>query len=346
MLSRIEIAASPFDAGLQLGRFGAAATHAHLVQSPAWRKLMTWRGSEAVRTMQKLARDHFPGIWQELEGLASGLALPFEDTFIWNCRGDLWAMAPEGCTTVALPDPGRRRIVHNEDGNPALRGHCAIGSFRIGDGPGFASFVYPASLPGHTFAVTNGGLAITVNNIRFLHVEPGVPRMILARALLDHASIDTATDLLARTPRAGGFHLTLADRHAERIASVEFGHHACSVETLKLPSVHANHAIHSATRDLPQIITGSSGFRQCRGNLLIATADAESGPIDPIAIATDQHNARFPIWRNDPSDDDNENTLACADIMIRTNCIRWRVRDCIDGADAIELEDGRFVRSD
>lgn len=346
MLSRIEIAASPFDAGLQLGQFGAAATHAYLVSSPAWQKLMTWRGSETVQTMQRFARDHFPDIWRELEGLASGLELPLEDTFIWNCRGDLWAMAPEGCTTIAVPDADKRRIVHNEDGNPALRGHCAIGSFRIGTGAGFASFVYPASLPGHTFGVTNSGLAITVNNIRFLHVEPGVPRMILARALLDNGRIDTATEMLARTPRAGGFHLTLAERHGDRIVSVEFGHHACSVETVQAPSVHANHAIHSATRDLPQVITGSSGFRQCRGNLLLAAATAESTPIDPIAIATDRHDSRFPIWRDDPRDDDNENTLACADIMISAESVRWRVRSRIDGADPIELEDGRFVRSD
>ena len=46
----------------------------------------------------------------------------------------------------------------------------------------------PASLPGHTFAVTNGGLAVTVNNLRQREVVAGVPRMVLTRAILEYSN--------------------------------------------------------------------------------------------------------------------------------------------------------------
>src|SRR3546814_9080312 len=58
--------------------------------------------------------------------------------------------------------PDGPRITHNEDGDPGFAGHCGIGLFSPDNGPRFASFVYPASIPGHTFAVTQAGLAMTV----------------------------------------------------------------------------------------------------------------------------------------------------------------------------------------
>src|SRR3546814_14601750 len=69
------------------------------------------------------------------------------DLFLWNCRGDLWSMSPDGCTTVQLPMPDGPRITHNEDGDPGFAGHCGIGLFSPDNGPRFASFVYPASIP-------------------------------------------------------------------------------------------------------------------------------------------------------------------------------------------------------
>src|SRR3546814_8791539 len=105
------------------------------------------------------------------------------DLFLWNCRGDLWSMSPDGCTTVQLRMPDGPRITHNEDGDPGFAGHCGIGLFSPDNGPRFASFVYPASIPGHTFAVTQAGLAMTGNNLRLRKVAVGRPTMVLTSDL-------------------------------------------------------------------------------------------------------------------------------------------------------------------
>ena len=339
-LSLLKVTGRPFDAGQALGCFGADAVRRYLLPTQAWATVMSWKRSERVATMAALVHEHFPGIWAELQGLASGLGLPFEDVFLWNCRGDVWAMSPDGCTTVQLPGDGARRMVHNEDGLPAFAGHCAIAECGIEGSPRFSAFVYPGSIAGHTFAATDAGLAMTVNNLRELHVGAGVPRMVLARAVLDSASLSSATDLLRSHPRAGGFHLTLAHRDSPDLLSVEFSSEACSVRTVTRPSLHANHATHSSLRDLPQIITGSSGHRQTRGDALIEEAAATGREIDPLELLGDKGNPQFPIFRDDIADTDDENTLATADFVIRSTHIDWQVYEHPRNPPRFRMTDG------
>lgn len=332
-LAFVEISGTPFEAGQQLGRFGAAAVHQHLLQTEAWQSVMRWRGSDMAAAMATLVRERFPRIWAELQGLADGLQQPFDDVFLWNCRGDVWAATNDGCTTVQIPGAQYRQIAHNEDGDPGFAGHCALAQCRIEDRPGFAAFVYPGSLPGHTFAVTDAGLAMTVNNLRLRNVATevatevaaGVPRMVLTRAVLDSVTIDDALTLLNESPRAGGFHLTLGQCGHAALLSIEFGAHGCSVREITTPSLHANHAIHPLMHDAPQIITGSSGHRQARGDALLAHARAGGQAIDPLVILADQGDAALPIYRADPHDPDNENTLATAHITILPAHIEWAV---------------------
>src|SRR3546814_20188733 len=120
-------------------------------------------------------------------------------------------MAPDGCTTVLLPaaqpEQPRPVLAHNEDGHAGLRRGCALAQVSPEDGKAFTAFVYPASLPGHNFAVTETGLVQTVNNIRSQGAGDGLPRMILARAVRACASITVAVNLLAGEPPPGPFHL-------------------------------------------------------------------------------------------------------------------------------------------
>ncbi|HWL29842.1 MAG TPA: C45 family peptidase [Burkholderiaceae bacterium] len=337
MLSLIELSGSPFDVGRTLGRFGAEAAHAYLVHSSPWANVMAWRDTDAAAALKAMVTQHFPAIWQELEGLAEGLELPSEEVFLWNCRGDLWAMAPDGCTTVQWPTPAGPRITHNEDGDPGFAGYCGLGLFAPDDGPRFASFVYPASIPGHTFAVNEHGLAMTVNNLRSRQVSAGVPRMVLTRALINQPNMTAAENLLRTLPRAGGFHLSLAQAGHTDLLSIEFNAHAASVRIIRTPSLHANHAIHGDMSDFPQIITQSSLHRQRRGDALLQTLSAEQTLHDagnpqpetsdgaPLHILADQANRAYPIFRDAPDDSDAENTLATADIHIGAQETSWEV---------------------
>lgn len=328
-LGFIEIAGSPYDIGLQLGRFGREIVHRHLVVGHAWASVMAFREDPRVAAMRRLVETRFPAYWAELQGLALGLDLPFDDVFLWNCRGDVWAFAPDGCTTVQIP--GQEVVLaHNEDGDPGFRGHCALAHIRPEGGTAFTSFVYPASIPGHTFAATEAGLIQAVNNIRSRGVGVGLPRMVLGRALYDCRTLDAAVHLLKTAERAGAFHMTLAQQGDPRLLSIEYTHTTCSVAIIDRPQCHANHLIHENTREEQQVITGSSHSRQQRGEVLLANT---VGPLpDPLDILWDKSVSSLPIYRSQSDDPDHENTLATTVFRIGAQSIAWKVYD--HGGDA------------
>jgi hypothetical protein len=325
-LAFIEIAGSPYEAGVCLGRHGAEIVNGYLVKTHAWASVMALRDDPRVAKAKALVEQRFPRYWLELAGLAKGLGLSFDDVFAWNCRGDLWAMAPDGCTTVQFPGPAPV-LGHNEDGDPRLREHCALAAIRSDGGKAFTAFVYPGSLPGHTFAATESGIVQTVNNIRSRQTGGGVPRMVLTRAVLDCSGIDEAAGMIGGSDRAGAFHLTLAQAGDPRLVSVEFTHTSCSTVTVERPQCHANHLIHTATASEQQIVTASSRARQERGNEIIANLGPHDR--DPQPLLRDRAHPLLPIHREQPDDPDNENTLATAVFEIGADRVVWRVYDGI-----------------
>lgn len=323
-LSFIEIAGTPYEVGVQLGRHSVDIVNSYLVRTYAWASVMMFRQDPRMLAAKALVEVRFPRYWQELLGLAAGLGLPFDEVFAWNCRGDLWAMAPDGCTTVQRP--GQRPVLaHNEDGHAGLRSRCAIALIRSAGGKAFSSFVYPASLPGHSFAVTEAGLVQTVNNIRSLQGGHGLPRMILTRSVLDCDAIDEAVRLLSGAARAGAFHVSLAQSGDSRLVSVEFTHTDCSLATITQPQCHANHLIHPRRCVEEQVITDSSWARQARANEIIANLDSDD--IDPLKILWDRAKPALPVYRDQPDDPDGENTLATAVFEIASDKVAWRVYD-------------------
>ncbi|MCD8504465.1 MAG: C45 family peptidase [Burkholderiaceae bacterium] len=290
MLNYLDLSGTHHEVGAALGRFGAKALHHYAQISPGWKHIMRFRQHPMVQSMQELVREHHPQYWAELQGMAQGLEMPFEDVFVWNCRGDLWAWGPDGCTTVQQPG-AQTLLAHNEDGDPLFAGHCGIAHIQAGLDIAFTAFVYPGSIPGHTFGANAKGLCMTVNNLRTLHAKPGVPRMIVTRQLISLPTIASATLYLRSIDPAGGFHVTLGQAGTDTLTSIEFTNRHTSIINVSEPAGHANHMIHSAMRHQPQIITGSSGFRQARlEQILNAQPSAE-----PLKILFDTDNSEFPI---------------------------------------------------
>lgn len=324
-LSSIDLSGNPYDVGVALGRFGAESVRSRLVPSRFWSEIVVpARKSARISAMKALVLDAFPAIYDEILGISDAVSLPFDDVFAWNCRGDLSARTPDGCTTVQLPGPVNL-VAHNEDGLPGFDGHCALATVRPDHGPWFTAFVYPGSIAGHTFAVTGAGLVVTVNNIRSVSREPGIPRMVLTRALLSCGSIDAAVALLRGAPRAGAFHVTLAQSGDSRIVSVEFDAEDVSALEIEVASVHANHLVHDEMGTHAQHVTASSASRQKRGAALVAAAHGEADRVARTVLFDDAGD--LPIHRREPHDPDDENTLATALFAVSADRVDWTVYD-------------------
>lgn len=317
MLAFLELKEDYFKNGEKMGRFGAAAFHHFMQESVAWQALLKWLTSAELQQMATLIEQYYPSYWQELSGLAKGLEVEFEKVLLWNCRGDLWALTPDGCTTVQIPTENFT-LAHNEDGDPLFNDHCALAHVCT-ESEEFVSFLYPGSIPGHTFALNQHGLALSVNNLRLQNKGVGIPRMVLTRATMSARNATEVMTILNKYHRAGGFHLTTAHIGDRQMHSIEFNPYHCSIKALQLANIHANHMIHETMREYPQLITGSSAFRQIVGEQLLAQG------IAPLSILASQDNLNYPIYRDSLEDSDNENTLATVCFIANGKDWDWTV---------------------
>ncbi|MEF3045850.1 C45 family peptidase [Pseudotabrizicola sp. L79] len=316
-LTRLDLKGEPFAIGLGLGLVGRSAVQRLLLSHPLWAEVNSATHAKAVARMAETTQVRFHWIWAEIEGLAQGLGLPPLQVFAWNCRGDLLAMAPDGCTTVMQPGP-TITLAHNEDGFPFFRGQCFLADLDPDGQPGLTSFAYPGSIVGHTFAMTHAGLVQTVNNIRLVGVAPEIPRMVLGRAVLACETLDQAVHLLQTSGPSGGFHFGLAQAGDDRLLSVEFGKGGVSVHRVTAPMAHANHALH-LSQGQGQIITQSSADRQLRADDLLHSGH------DPLSILRDAAGPGLPIRRDAQDDPDEENTIATLLAQIGADGVRWAV---------------------
>ncbi|MDR8729274.1 C45 family autoproteolytic acyltransferase/hydolase [Burkholderia pseudomultivorans] len=319
------IAGAPFDIGVRLGELARPVFDAYMQQSSAWQAVSRWRGHPFVAALREAALAAYPDLVAELDGIAAGIGWPADDIFLWNCRGELIHNAPDGCTTLAARDAdGTCWIAHNEDGDPFLRERCLLVEVRPHGKPGFISFYYPGSLPGHTFAANYAGIAQAINNLRIRTPAAGVPRMILARAVLDATSLDAALDVLRTHERASGFHHTLGATGDARLLSVEASVARCSIVDVARLAGHANHLVHPGSEAEAQIVTQSSADRQRRVDALTPGLDT----IDEAALRRvlgDRAPEGLPIYRDDPADPDDENTLATAAFAIHAAAIDFTI---------------------
>jgi hypothetical protein len=215
-------------------------------------------------------------------------------------------------------------IGHNEDDQPELDDRCLIARIEPDDAPGFVSFYSPGLLPGHTFAVNDAGLVQTINHIRPFDQRPGIPRHLIARAVMAQSSLDDALKLLRRDDRASGFHHNLGMAGDQRLLSVEAPASGCSVAVVaNKPRVHTNHLLDESLLSNGQEIAASSRDRLQRSIALIE--DGALADRNPLTILQDAGGDGLPIHRKGGHPGDSGYTLATAVFEIHRAKVDWRV---------------------
>jgi len=326
----VAAAGSPRAIGHGLGRAGRAAFHRHILPSRAFAACAAFVGSDRLAALEAAMRAHHPAVAAEMEGLAEGLALPFDEVFAWQCRGDLpgvlWPASPdagaEGCTTVAWRDrAGGGRLGHNEDGDPALADSVFLARIEPADAPPFTAFCYPGSLPGHAFAWTDAGLIMTINNIRAASPGRGVPRIVRCRAALAARSLTAARLTLTAAPAAGAFHHLLA-APGDGLLGLEVGPDGAHADPGGRAFAHANHALWGGA--VEQVVTASSAARQARADALVRHWPAVPTEADLEGVLDDATDVAFPIARRDPADPDGEITLGRLVVHVTADALTIR----------------------
>lgn len=186
-------------------------------------------------------RREAPELVEEVEGIAEGAELPFEDVFRLSCSQEMNAWqgcmkqkavntVTDECTTMAARRNGSSLVAWNMDWWARWQPYMVLLHGKPDDGARFLSFAMAGSVgrPG-----LSEGVSVSANYLPYRAAPEyraggeqwagaGIPYSFMARILLQQESTQNALDLLDRTKRMACLNYTIGDT----------GGDICCVETM------------------------------------------------------------------------------------------------------------------
>jgi len=217
------------------------------------------------------SRAVYPQYIDELAGIAEGAGLPFEELFLEMCE-ELWEPAAwrdavpdsaqpqadvrsglpleRGCTDLlargrATAD-GSTLVAHTNDLSPEVENALVILKVQAGDEPEFLGVSVGGV--GYSAGFNAAGISMTGNQVACNDIRPGVPRLLIVRALLAARRLEEAMNACLLPQRASNYNNVIADVYGEAY-SMEGS--ATDCEPLYIEGdllAHANHYISPAMR--------------------------------------------------------------------------------------------------
>lgn len=228
-LPLFEVQGSHEHVGSTLG----AAWKARIVRAAKRASNSLWddRGLNAARVGElfaphlAVAQERVPHLVAELRARAVAAGVSFEIMSYLSAGGLPGQTAAGGCTSVGVKGPdGTFLVGHSEDMVDPVIDELVLLRQSVPEGDHgtaskFLSLCYVHTLPGCAAAVNDHGLAVLFDWLPDPEPGPGLTVDYVARALLDHATIDSALSFIESTPRHGGGNILLAQ--GERLVNIE-----------------------------------------------------------------------------------------------------------------------------
>lgn len=285
----IEICGSHHEMGRQIGEAARAqvqnsAANARILIDAAYNSLeLTWEGAKIqARKYLPFAEERYPQYVTELRGIAEGANVPFDDIMVLNAMEAVTmdALHLTRCTSMAVNDErtadGHVLAAHNEDWIPEDENDVVIISAKPDKEPPFLAMTYGGLLPNVGFNAY--GIAQLIDSVYPGDSRIGIPRLVVARAVLASRRISGAIGRALVPHRAAGYNHLLVHESGE-IYSIEVS--ARKFEILYANDgymVHTNHYIDPQMRQIekdPEELL-SSRVRYFRASRLIRQNEKHS----------------------------------------------------------------------
>ncbi|MGD9495293.1 MAG: C45 family autoproteolytic acyltransferase/hydrolase [Armatimonadota bacterium] len=187
-------------------------------------------GRQAALEALPCVRREAPELVEEVEGIAEGAGLPFEEVFRLSCSQEMnsWqgcmrrqamGTVPSGCTSIAVAHAEGSLVAWNMDWWVAWQPYLVLLHGHPDDGPSFLSFAIAGSVgrPGlseHVSVAANflpyrADPSVEAGSATW--AGPGVPYSFISRMLLAQRSTADALKLLRRVRRMACLNYTLGD---------------------------------------------------------------------------------------------------------------------------------------
>ena len=204
------------------------------------------------------SRAVYPQYVDELEGIAEGAGVSFKEIFLSMCE-ELWETAawrdrvlrsPRGCTDMAARGPatldGSTLIAHTNDLLPSAEENLVILKIQTGDEPEFLGV--SSGGVGVSAGFNAAGISLTGNQLDNNDIRPGVPRLLVVRAILAAKRLGEAMDSCLLPQRTSSYNNVIADAQGE-VYAMEGS--ATDCEPLYIEEnilAHTNHYLSPAMR--------------------------------------------------------------------------------------------------
>ncbi len=295
---------------------------------------LTWEGAQIQsRKYLPFAEERYPQYVDEMRGIAEGANVPFDDVVALNAMEAVTmdALHLTRCTSFAVNEQraadGHVLAAHNEDWVPEDENDVYVVSAKPKEEPPFLAMTYGGLLPNVGFNAY--GIAQLIDSVYPNDSRIGIPRLVVARAVLSSRRISGAIGRMLVSRRAAGYNHLLVHESGE-MYSVEVS--AKRFDILHGTDgymVHTNHYLSPTMKEIekdPEELI-SSRVRYFRANRLLRENSTHT--IKTLqAIQKDHVNLPNSICNHnivgvDPMDRESTISALVIDLTAREMHIAW-----------------------
>ena len=232
------------------------------------------------------AQNHFPNYVDELQGIADGSGISFQDIIIGNIAIEILFLFKElsgnkkysfppsyGCSSTAYSKNGKSYLTHNEDLFTSFLSYVYLLKIKVSGKPEILTLSYPGLLPGIPPGMNEAGIVQCGNDIQGLHIEQSVPMAFHFRSVLDSTSLDDAVSRAKYPHRARTMTHNIGSFNDNKIVSVEAAPSKNESYNVDGFFVHTNHFILPEMLDI-EIDPGGLPSSESRFNKLTELSSA------------------------------------------------------------------------
>jgi isopenicillin-N N-acyltransferase like protein len=326
--------------GCQIGEAAAqqirhSIDNAHIMIEKTYDSLyLTWEGAQIQASKyMPFAQERYPQYVEEMQGIAEGAQVAFEDVSVVNAMEAVTmdALHLTKCTSLAVNEmrtsDGHVLVAHNEDWLPEDEQDVYLIHATPDDEPAFLAMTYGALLPNIGFNAA--GIAQACDSVYPNDSRIGIPRLVVSRAVLGARTMAQAVRYALVPQRAAGYNHLLVHESGElysvEVSARKFGLLYSEDGTL----AHTNHYLDAKMQvieDEPDELIGTR-LRYFRAMRLLKQTQAHS--IKTLqAIQLDHANFPNSICNHytediDPLDREKTINAMIIDLTARAMHIAW-----------------------
>ena len=336
----IEVSGTHREMGRQIGearreQVQHSVANARVLIDQTYNQLeLTWAGAQIQsRKYLPFAEERYPQYVDEMRGIADGANVPFDDIVVLNVMEAVTtdALHLTRCTSMAVNEQrtadGHVLAAHNEDWIPEDEDDVFVVLAKPKDEVPFLAMTYGGLLPNVGFNAY--GVAQLIDSVYPTDSRIGIPRLVVARAVLSSKRISGAIGRCLVPHRAAGYNHLIVHESGE-LYSIEVSarrfeiHHGTDGYM-----VHTNHFLAQYMKDVenePEEMI-STRVRYFRANRLL-----RQNPLHTIktlqAIQKDHVNlpnsiCNHAVEHSDPMDREMTITALVIDLTAREMHICW-----------------------